>query len=64
MHVEQFEDRRITSNVGLGYRNYNSDFNLVLGVNSFYDHEFETNHNRVGFGGEIKKGLLDLTLSL
>ena len=63
LSVEQFEDRRITSNVGLGYRNYNSDFNLVLGVNSFYDHEFETNHNRVGFGGEIKKGLLDLNIN-
>ena len=63
MSVEQFQDRRIGTNIGLGYRNYNSEQNLVLGLNSFYDHEFSSNHYRVGFGGEIKKGLLDLNVN-
>jgi len=63
MSVEQFQDRRIGTNFGLGYRNYNSEHNLVLGVNSFYDHEFSSNHYRVGIGGEIKKGLLDLNIN-
>lgn len=60
MSVEQFQDRRIGANIGLGYRNYNSDQNLVLGLNSFYDYEFSSDHYRIGFGGEIKKGLLDI----
>ena len=63
MSVEQFQDRRIGTNLGLGYRNYNSDHNLVLGVNSFYDYEFSSDHYRIGVGGEIKKGLLDLNVN-
>ncbi|MBT3445807.1 hypothetical protein HN450_03100 [bacterium] len=63
MSVEQFQDRRIGTNVGLGYRNYNSNQNLVLGLNSFYDYEFDSEHYRVGFGGEIKKDLLDININ-
>ena len=63
MSVEQFQDRRIGANIGLGYRNYNSEQNLVLGINSFYDYEFSSDHYRVGLGGEIKKGLLDLNVN-
>ena len=63
MSVEQFQDRRIGTNLGLGYRNYNSDHNLVLGVNSFYDYEFSSDHYRIGIGGEMKKGLLDLNVN-
>ncbi len=60
MSLDRWDDRRIGANGGIGYRNYNADLNLILGVNSFYDHEFDSNHNRIGFGGEIKQGLLDL----
>lgn len=60
MSLDRWDDRRIGANAGIGYRNYNADLNLILGVNSFYDHEFDSNHNRIGFGGEIKQGLLDL----
>ena len=63
MSVEQFQDRRIGTNIGFGYRNYNNEQNLVLGVNSFYDYEFSSDHYRIGFGGELKKGLLDLNLN-
>ncbi len=63
MSVEQFQDRRIGTNIGVGYRNYNEDQNLVLGINSFYDYEFSSDHYRIGFGGEVKKGLLDLNLN-
>ena len=63
MSVEQFQDRRIGTNIGVGYRNYNEEQNLVLGINSFYDYEFSSDHYRIGFGGELKKGLLDLNLN-
>ena len=61
--MEQFGDRRITTNFGLGYRNYNSDNNMVLGVNTFYDHEFSSNHYRASIGLEMKKDLLDLNFN-
>lgn len=60
---EQFGDRRFRANAGGGYRNYNASMNMVLGLNTFYDHEFDSNHNRVGVGGEIKKDLLDLGIN-
>tara|TARA_Y100001970_G_scaffold24529_1_gene29181 strand:+ start:1146 stop:2174 length:1029 start_codon:yes stop_codon:yes gene_type:complete len=63
MSVEQFQDRRIGANIGLGYRNYNAEQNLVLGINSFYDYEFSSDHYRIGLGGELKKGLLDLNFN-
>ena len=61
--VEQFGDRRLATNIGAGYRNYSSQDNLILGVNAFYDHEFSSNHYRVGLGFELKKDLLDLTFN-
>tara|TARA_Y100001935_G_scaffold21702_1_gene15867 strand:+ start:311 stop:1333 length:1023 start_codon:yes stop_codon:yes gene_type:complete len=61
--VEQFGDHRITLNGGVGYRNYNAMENMILGVNAFYDHEFSSNHYRIGFGLEFKKDLLDLNIN-
>ena len=60
---EQFGDRRFRANAGGGYRNYHASMNMVLGLNTFYDHEFDSNHNRIGVGGEIKKDLLDLGIN-
>jgi len=61
--MEQFGDRRITTNFGLGYRNYNAEENMVLGINTFYDHEFSSNHYRASIGLEMKKDLLDLNFN-
>ena len=60
---DQFGDKRIGTNLGVGYRNYNSLENMILGINAFYDYEFSSDHYRVGFGLEMKKDLLDITFN-
>jgi len=42
-----------TVNAGLGYRYLHPSEYWLLGVNSFYDHEFEHRHERASIGGEI-----------
>ncbi|KAB7681179.1 hypothetical protein GBN23_06345 [Plesiomonas shigelloides] len=42
---------RNTINAGVGYRHYIN--NLMLGINSFYDHDISGNNKRIGIGGEV-----------
>tara|TARA_B100001093_G_scaffold266611_1_gene255019 strand:- start:1149 stop:2156 length:1008 start_codon:yes stop_codon:yes gene_type:complete len=49
-----YTDNRPTLNVGLGYRRLVSDNTLMLGVNVFYDHEFNYDHGRYSVGLEAR----------
>ena len=49
-----YTDNRTTLNAGLGYRRLVSDNTLMLGVNSFYDHEFPYDHGRYSIGLEAR----------
>ena len=45
---------RATLNLGLGYRRLMADEKLLLGVNTFYDHEFPYRHGRASLGLEAR----------
>jgi adhesin/invasin len=45
-------DQRMLFNVGLGFRTLVHNNNATLGVNLFYDHEFEQTHQRASLGLE------------
>lgn len=49
-----YQDNRTTLNVGLGYRRLAFDNTLMLGVNTFYDHEFPYDHGRTSVGFEAR----------
>ena len=52
---------RETLNLGLGKRIFNEDDSAMFGLNVFYDHELDYNHQRVSIGGEIKSSILELS---
>ena len=45
-------DQRTLLNVGLGFRTLAQNNNSILGINLFYDHEFEQEHQRASLGIE------------
>jgi adhesin/invasin len=45
---------RATVNLGLGYRRLLEDNKLLLGINTFYDHEFPYRHGRASLGLEAR----------
>ncbi len=51
---------RETLNLGYGKRFFNSDKSFLYGLNLFYDHELDYNHQRASVGGEIKSSILEL----
>ncbi len=58
-----FGSHRTTINAGLGYRRLVWDDRVLLGVNAFFDHEWDNDHNRVGGGGEARWSGFDLYLN-
>lgn len=52
--VYHYGDNRTVLNMGLGYRRLEIDNKLLLGANSFYDHEFPYNHGRTSIGLEAR----------
>ena len=50
---------RETLNLGFGKRSFNNDKSFMYGLNVFYDHELDYNHQRGSFGGEIKSSIID-----
>ena len=50
---------RETLNLGFGKRSFNDDKSFMYGLNVFYDHELDYNHQRGSFGGEIKSSIID-----
>ncbi len=51
---------RETLNLGLGKRNLSNDESTIFGVNLFYDHELDYDHQRISLGTEIKSSILKL----
>ena len=51
---------RETINLGLGKRVFSDDKSFMYGLNVFYDHELDYNHQRGSIGGEIKSSILEL----
>ena len=50
---------RETLNLGYGKRFFNSDKSFLYGLNAFYDHELDYDHQRASVGGEIKSSILE-----
>jgi len=51
---------RETLNLGLGKRMFNADDSIMFGLNAFYDHELDYDHQRTSLGAEIKSSILEL----
>ncbi len=51
---------RETFNVGIGQRYLSNDESILVGLNAFYDYEFNYEHQRFSVGAEIKSSILDL----
>ena len=49
----RWDGDRDTINLGLGQRKFLLDKNILIGVNAFYDHEFDVDHSRLGWGAEM-----------
>ena len=49
-----------TLNIGLGARKLLNDNKVIIGFNTFYDHQFSENHKRLGLGAEAITSMLDL----
>ncbi|OBU05723.1 hypothetical protein AYY16_10930 [Morganella psychrotolerans] len=52
-------ESRTQSNLGLGYRFFASEY--MLGVNTFYDHDWSRSHSRVGLGAEYQRDFMKLS---
>ena len=49
----RWDGDRDTINLGLGQRKLLLNNNILVGLNTFYDHEFTVDHSRLGLGGEF-----------
>ena len=49
----RWDGERDTINLGLGQRKLLLNNNILVGLNTFYDHEFTVDHSRLGLGGEF-----------
>ncbi len=56
-------EMRDVTNAGLGYRRTLFDHTVLVGVNSFFDYEWDYDHRRVSVGGEVKWSGLDLNVN-
>jgi len=52
---------RETLNLGFGKRILNNDESFLFGLNGFYDHELDYDHQRASIGGEIKSSIFELS---
>ena len=58
------KDDRTTVNIGFGYRRLEYDNKLLLGINTFYDHEFPYNHARSSLGIEARTSVGEFNANL
>jgi len=54
---------RYIGNVGLGYRFLTEDKSMMIGFNSFYDHDITEGHKRASIGFEAKASTLDFNFN-
>ena len=55
---------RATVNLGLGYRRLVEDNKILLGINTFYDHEFPYRHGRASLGLEARTSVGEINLKV
>lgn len=56
----QFGERRLTTNIGLGYRRLFLHNSALAGINTFYDREWDEELERFSIGGELRWSGFDL----
>ena len=54
---------RLIGNIGIGYRKLSDDKTNMLGINMFFDNDFNAGHQRGSIGLELKGANLDLTVN-
>ena len=52
---------RETLNLGFGKRILSNDESFLFGLNTFYDHELDYDHQRASIGSEIKSSIFELS---
>ena len=57
------DNERYIGNVGLGYRLLTEDKSMMIGFNSFYDHDITEGHKRASIGFEAKASTLDFNFN-
>ena len=57
------DNERYIGNVGLGYRFLTEDKSMMIGFNSFYDHDITEGHKRTSIGFEAKASTLDFNFN-
>ena len=56
-------NERYIGNIGLGYRFLTDDKSMMIGFNSFYDHDFTEGHKRASIGFEARASTLDFNFN-
>jgi hypothetical protein len=56
-----YQDARKTVDGGIGYRHLTADDKVLLGANVIYSHEFPRDHQRMGYGAEIRTSVFDIS---
>jgi len=56
-------NERYIGNVGLGYRFLTEDESMMIGFNSFYDHDLHYGHKRASIGFEARASTLDFNFN-
>lgn len=56
-------NERYIGNVGLGYRFLTEDKSMMIGFNSFYDHDLTEGHKRASIGFEARASTLDFNFN-
>ena len=51
---------RETLNLGFGRRIFSNNDSVMFGLNTFYDHELDYDHQRTSLGAEIRSSILEL----
>ena len=57
------DNERYIGNVGLGYRFLTEDKSMMIGFNSFYDHDITEGHKRASIGFEARASTLEFNLN-
>ena len=54
------DGNRETLNLGFGRRIFSNNDSVMFGLNTFYDHELDYDHQRTSLGAEIRSSILEL----
>ena len=62
-NIDVGDNERYIGNVGLGYRFLTDDQSMMIGFNSFYDHDITEGHKRASIGFEASASTLEFNLN-